>query len=141
VTARHKHYVPVTADDSIAGAFAKRVAMSPDAPAYREYDEGARAWKAHTWSETARMVGRVRAGYAAEGLAPGDRVAIMLRNGKEWSGSTRAPWRKFRRRAALRRRPADNTAYCLGDSGVKLLVVQGEEHLQRLAEVRAQLAR
>ena len=140
MTARRKHYVPVTADDSIAGAFAKRVAMSPDAPAYREYDEGAGAWKAHTWSETARMVGRVRAGYSAEGLASGDRVAIMLRNSKEWvwfdqgalaQGLVVVP-------LYVDDRP-DNTAYCLEDSGVKLLVVEGEEHLERLAEVRARL--
>ena len=33
----------------------------------------------------------------------------------------------------------DNIAYCLNDAGVKLLVVEGEDHLKRLAEVRAQM--
>ena len=82
--ARDKQYVPVTPQDSLASAFARRVALSPDAPAYRDYDAASRSWKAHTWAETARMAGRVRAGLAAENLAPGERVAIMLRNGKEW---------------------------------------------------------
>ena len=108
--------------------------------AYREFDAAGRAWKPYTWSETARMAGRVRAGLAAEGLVPGERVAIMLRNGMEWvwfdqgalaQGLVTVP-------VYVDDRP-DNIAYCLNDSGVKLLVVEGEDHLKRLAEVRARM--
>jgi len=85
-------------------------------------------------------VARVRAGLEAEGLGRGDRVAIMLRNGKEWVwfdlaalalGLVTVP-------VYVDDRP-DNIAYCLNDSGARLLVVEGEEHLRRLAEVRGRL--
>ena len=134
---REKQYVPVTADDTLATAFAKRVAMTPGALAYREYDGASRQWQGSTWAETARMVGRVRAGLAAEPLAPGDRVAIMLRNCREWvwfdqaasaQGLVTVP-------VYVDDRP-DNIAYCLNDAGVKLLFAEGDEHLKRLAQVR-----
>ena len=138
--ARARQYVPVTPQDTLATVFAKRVALSPGAVAYREYDAAGQSWRDHTWAQTAAMVARVRAGLAAESLAPGDRVAIMLRNGKEWV------W--FDQAAAAQGlvtvpiyvddRP-DNIAWCLGDAGVKLLFVEGEEHLKRLAEVRGSL--
>jgi long-chain acyl-CoA synthetase len=140
VTAPTKQYVPVTAEDSLATAFAKRVAMTPGAVAYREYDAPSGEWKDLTWAETARMVARARAALQSEGLAPGDRVAIMLRNSKEWV------W--FDQAAAAQGlvtvpvyvddRP-ENIAYCLNDSGVKLLFLEGEEHLKRLAGVRAHM--
>jgi long-chain acyl-CoA synthetase len=132
--------VPVAADDTLATAFAKRVSMTPDAVAYREFDAGSGQWKGSTWAETAHRVGQVRAGLAAEGLAPGDRVAIMLRNGQEWvwfdqgaaaQGLVTVP-------VFVDDRP-DNIAYCLGDAGVKLLVAEGDEHLKRLAEVRSRM--
>ena len=137
---REKQYVPVAPDDTLATAFAKRVSMTPGALAYREYDGASGQWQGSTWAETARMVGRVRAGLAAEPLAPGDRVAIMLRNCREWV------W--FDQAAAAQGlvtvpvyvddRP-DNIAYCLNDAGVKLLFTEGDEHLKRLAQVRAQM--
>ena len=130
-------HVPVGDGDSIADVFAARVALSPEATAYREFDTAAQAWKAHTWSETARMAARVRAGLAVEGLATGDRVAIMLRNCRQWvwfdqgalaQGLVTVP-------VYVDDRP-DNIAYCLNDADVGLLVVEGEEHLKRLADVR-----
>ncbi|MBX3714556.1 MAG: AMP-binding protein, partial [Burkholderiales bacterium] len=138
--ARARQYVPVTPQDTLATVFSKRVALSPDAVAYLEFDAASQSWQPRTWAETAGMVARVRAALAAEPLAPGDRVAIMLRNAKEWV------W--FDQAAAAQGlvtvpiyvddRP-DNIAWCLGDAGVKLLFVEGEEHLKRLAEVRGSL--
>jgi long-chain acyl-CoA synthetase len=137
---REKQYVPVDPDDTLATVFAKRVAMTPEAVAYREYDAASGQWKGSTWAQTARMVGRVRAGLAAESLVPGDRVAIMLRNCREWvwfdqgaaaQGLVTVP-------VYVDDRP-DNIAYCLNDSGVKLLFAEGDEHLKRLAQVRAQM--
>ena len=138
MSAREKQYVPIGPDDSIATAFARRVALSPDSVAYREFDAASQSWKAFTWAETARMVGRVRAGLATEALAPGDRVAIMLRNGKEWVWFDQAAFAQglVTVPVYVDDRP-DNIAYCLNDAGVKLLVLEGEEALKRLAEVRA----
>ncbi|MBL0143341.1 MAG: long-chain fatty acid--CoA ligase [Betaproteobacteria bacterium] len=137
---REKQYVTVGEADSIATAFARRVALSPEAVAYREFDMSTQDWTRYSWAETARMARRVCAGLAAEGLGPGERVAIMLSNCKEWvwfdqgafaGGLVTVP-------VYVNDRP-DNIAYCLNDAGVKLLVVEGEEHLKRLAEVRARM--
>lgn len=135
-----QQYVPIGERDAIAATFARRVALSPDAVAYREYDAAAKSWKPATWAEVAHVVGRVRAALDAEGLVPGDRIAIMLRNCQEWvwfdqgayaQGLVTVP-------VYIDDRP-DNIAYCLNDAGVKLLVVEGEEHLKRLAGVRRQM--
>lgn len=135
--AREKRHVPIGADDSIAAVFARRVAMSPGAAAYREWDGDSQAWQSLTWAETARMVARVRAGLAAEGLAPGERIAIMLRNCKEWVWFDQAAFAQglVTVPVYVDDRP-ENIAYCLDDAGARLLVVEGEEPLKRLAGVR-----
>ena len=140
MSARQKQYVDIGEEDSIATAFAKRVAASPGAVAYREFDADSQAWKPYTWSATAAEVARVRAGLEAEGLARGDRVAIMLRNCKEWVWFDQAALALGLVTVPLYvdDRP-DNLAYCLNDSGAKLLVVEGEDHLRRLAEVRGRI--
>jgi long-chain acyl-CoA synthetase len=76
--------VPIGDDESIASVFAKRAAATPDKVAYGEYDAEAKQWRSRTWAEVAAMAGRVAAALAGEGLVPGDRVAIMLRNSVEW---------------------------------------------------------
>jgi long-chain acyl-CoA synthetase len=140
VPVREQQYVRIGDRDSIAVAFAKRVALSPDTVAYREYQSAAQAWQPYSWAETSHQVGRVRAALAAEGLVPGDRVAVMLRNCKEWvwfdqgafaQGLVTVPVFADDR--------ADNIAYCLNDAGVKVLLVEGEDHLKRLAQVRDQI--
>ena len=58
---REQQYVKVHEGDTLAVAFAKRVALSPIAVAYREYDASEQLWQAYSWSETAEQAGRVRA--------------------------------------------------------------------------------
>ncbi len=134
---REQQYVKVHEGDTLAVAFAKRVALSPIAVAYREYDAREQLWQAYSWRETAEQAGRVRAALEAEGLRPGDRVAIMLRNCRHWiwfdqgaaaAGLVTVP-------LYVDDRP-DNIAYCLDDAGVKVLVVEGPEALKRLEAVR-----
>ncbi len=137
---REQQYVNVQESDTLAIAFAKRVALSPIAVAYREYDAGEQLWQPHTWTQTAEAAGRVRAALEAEGLVPGDRVAIMLRNCRHWvwfdqgasaAGLVTVP-------LYVDDRP-DNVAYCLADSGAKVLFVEGSEALKRLESVRTQM--
>ena len=127
-------YVTIGEGDSIAQCFERRLAATPDAIAYRDFD-GA-AWRDHRWREVGAEIARVRGALAREKLQPGDRVAIMLRNGRHWV---------FFDQAALAEglvvvplyvedRP-DNVAYILNDSGCRVLLVEGEEHLRKLAEI------
>jgi long-chain acyl-CoA synthetase len=134
-------YVAIEAADSIADVFARRVSLTPGAFAYREYDPSIQTWRFRKWSEVARVVDRVRAAFAAEGFAPGDRVAVMLRNGCEWVAWDQAAHAQGLVVVPLyvEDRP-ENFAYILNDAGVRALLVEGEEHVKRLREVEAQLA-
>ena len=64
----------------------------------------------------------------------------MLRNCKEWVWFDQAALALGLVTVPLYvdDRP-DNIAYCLNDSGARLLVVEGEDHLRRLAEVRGRI--
>jgi long-chain acyl-CoA synthetase len=128
--------VPLDGTQSLADAFAARVALSPDATAYRDFDGHRRAWQSHTWQEMGALVGRVRGALAREGLARGDRVAIMLRNGREWIAFDQGAFAEALVTVPLYAddRP-DNAAYILDDSGARLLFVEGAEQLKRLQAV------
>lgn len=121
---------------TLAGLFRERVKRSPDAIAYQQYDLGQQAWRQTTWAEMAEEVGRWQAAMRKEGLSPGDRVGIMLRNCREWVvfdqaalglGLVTVPF-------YLEDRP-DNVVYIARDSGIKLLLVEGRKQWQRLQAV------
>ncbi len=69
---------------TLAAVFRERVRRTPYAVAYREYDRRAETWCDYSWLDTAREVARWQAALDAEGLQPGDRVALRLRNGRDW---------------------------------------------------------
>jgi long-chain acyl-CoA synthetase len=132
--------VPLTGSQSIAEVFAARIALSPEAIAYRDFDSRMKGWKSHTWREMAELVGRVRGAVLREGLARGDRVAIMLKNSKEWIAFDQGAFAEGLVTVPLfvDDRP-DNVAYILNDAGVKLLFVEGEDHLKRLKPVAGEI--
>jgi long-chain acyl-CoA synthetase len=132
--------IEVGAADSIAECFARRVAATPEAIAYRRYDPARQAWSDITWREAAAAVARMRAGLASERLAAGDRVAVMLRNGPDWIAFDQAAHCEGLVVVPLYvdDRP-DNVAYCLEDSACRVLLVEGEEHLKKLAEIRERM--
>ena len=67
---------PVETGD-VAGLLARRVAERPDAPLLVDADTG----ETLSYAAAAAQAGRWAAWYAAQGLAPGDRVAVVLPNG------------------------------------------------------------
>ncbi len=110
--------------DTLYGLFRARVAASPDAVAYRQFDESCDGWTAFTWARVAAEVERWRRALVKEGLAPGDRVAVMLKNCVEWVifdqaalslGLVTVP-------LYLDDRP-DNAAYILDHADARLLLV------------------
>ncbi len=125
---------------TLAGLFRERVRRSPDAIAYRHYDETKGRWQDSSWADMAAAVAHWQAALAREDLRPGDRVAILMRNCREWvifdqaalgSGLVVVP-------LYLDDRP-ENTAYILNNAGVKLLFIRGAEHWERLLTVYDQL--
>ncbi|MCL5060707.1 MAG: AMP-binding protein, partial [Candidatus Thermoplasmatota archaeon] len=69
---------------TLCGLFRARVAATPDQVAYRQFDEARDTWVSFTWAQVAAEVARWQAALAKEGLVPGDRVAVMLKNSVEW---------------------------------------------------------
>jgi len=141
MTERASDKIPADVAGTLAGLFRERVSRTPDAVAYRQYDDSTGQWNDSTWADMGDEVARWQAALANEDLQPGDRVAILLRNCKEWvvfdqaalgSGLVVVPLYTDDR--------AENSAYILNNAGVKLLLLQGEEHWERLLPVLDQLA-
>lgn len=73
-----------TPNMTLSGLFRERVERSPDAVAYKHYDWGRQVWVDTTWREISREVGRWQQAMRKSGLQKGDRVAMMLKNSREW---------------------------------------------------------
>jgi len=121
---------------TLCGLFRARVAATPDQVAYRQFDEARATWVSFTWAEVAAEVACWQAALVKEGLAPGDRVAVMLKNSVEWVifdqaalalGLVTVP-------LYLDDRP-ESAAYILNHSGAKLLLVEGKFQHKKLAEI------
>ncbi len=125
---------------TLAGLFRERVQRTPSAVAYHQYDVAKQAWVGSTWREVATEVARWQQALLKEGLQPGDRVAIMLRNCREWVVCDQACAGLGLVSVPLYTddRP-DNVAYILQEAGVKLLVVEGRLQWRRLLELRERL--
>jgi len=121
---------------TLCGLFRTRVAATPDQVAYRQFDEARDTWVSFTWAQVAAEVARWQAALVKEGLVPGDRVAVMLKNSVEWVvfdqaalalGLVTVP-------LYLDDRP-ESAAYILNHSGAKLLLVEGKFQHKKLAEI------
>ncbi len=128
--------IPLETARTLAGLFRERVRRSPDAIAYRYFDESSKLWKDTTWAEMAAWVARWQHALLREGLQPGERVAMLLRNCCEWVmleqaalglGLVVVPLYPNDR--------VDNIAYIVQNAGVRLLVIEGKEHWRTLSEV------
>lgn len=121
---------------TLSGLFSARVEASPGKPSYRQFDPAAGTWKSWTWKEVSQQVERWRAALIREGLAPGDRVAIMLKNCVEWIifdqaalslGLVTVP-------LYLDDRP-ENSVWIIDNAGARLLLVEGRFQHRKLAEI------
>ncbi|ROR29841.1 AMP-dependent synthetase/ligase [Inmirania thermothiophila] len=134
-------YVQPDEARTLGGLFLARARRTPDRVAYRQYDRAAGRWFDTTWAEALAEVARWQQALLGEGLEPGDRVAVMMRNRREWAfldlaaaglGLVTVP-------IYADDRPG-NIAYICADAGVRLLVVGGGEEWARVAGVAQELA-
>lgn len=84
MTARSDYWLEADAGATLPQLFEQRVARTPDALAYRFYSPKAGRWVEMSWRDAGDRVAAWRAVLARAGVAPGDRIAIMLRNSPEW---------------------------------------------------------
>ncbi len=133
--------IPLAVANTLAAVFQERVNRSPDKTAYIDYDPATQQWKKTSWMQMSAHVARWQDAFRQEKLNPGDRVAIMLRNCREWAifdlaaqglGLVTVP-------IYTNDRP-ENIGYILQDAGVRLLLLESKQQWAALQQIRHQLA-
>ena len=134
------HLIPAEAAVTLDGLFRERVKRTPDLVACRDYNEQHKNWRDYTWAQIDRQVARWQAALEKEGLKPGDRVAVMLKNCPEWITYDQAALGLGLVTVPLytQDRP-ENVAYIIRDSGCKVLLIEGAEQWRALSEVKHEL--
>lgn len=134
------HVIPMSAAGTLDGLFRERVKRTPDIVAYKAYNDQHGNWRDYTWAQMDRQIARWQAALEKDGLQPGDRVAVMLRNSPEWVMFDQAALGLGLVVVPLytQDRP-DNVAYIINNAGCKVLLIEGQEQWQALQEVADQL--
>jgi len=125
---------------TLPGLFRERVKRTPQLIAYR-YGLKNNVWESLTWADMSAHVARWQAALALENLAPGDRIAIMLRNSPQWVMFDQAALGLGLVTVPLYTddRP-DNVAYIIAEADVKLLLLEGAMQWKRLYTAREKLS-
>jgi long-chain acyl-CoA synthetase len=130
----------ITAESAgtLDGLLFQRIQRTPRTMAYRSFDTESRSWRDTNWEEVGWNVARWQAALAAEGLAPGERVAVHLRNCQEWVYFDQAAHACGLVVVPLYTddRP-DNVAYIMDDAAVRLILLQDAGNWKRLAPALA----
>jgi long-chain acyl-CoA synthetase len=134
------HIIPAETAATLDGLFRERVKRTPDLVACREYNEQHQNWRDYTWAQIDRQVARWQAALEKEGLQPGDRVAVMLKNCPEWIIYDQAALGLGLVTVPLYTQDrCENVAYILRDSGCKVLLIEGAEQWRELSTVKHEL--
>jgi long-chain acyl-CoA synthetase len=132
--------ITVEQADTLPGLFRERLKRDPEKAAYRHYHPHKQHWEDITWRQTARAVARIQAALVNESLAPGDRVAIMMRNCPLWVQFEQAALGLGLVVVPLFTNDrTDNIAYVLQDAGVKVLLIEGLHQLRELEGIASQI--
>lgn len=129
-------YISPEKAQTLYGLFCERVELSPDKDAYGYFDSDNGSWQSLSWQQVADAVQLWQRALQQENLRKGDRVALNLRNSKEWI---------FFDLAALSLglvvvplypddRP-DNVAYILQDADVRLLLLNSTKQWSAIKAV------
>jgi long-chain acyl-CoA synthetase len=141
VNQQRTDHISLQVADTIGAAFKERVRRTPGKTAYIQFNEKLGVWQDINWRGLSNEVARWQAAFTREGLQPGDRVAMMLRNCVEWVmfdlaaqglGLVTVPIYTNDR--------AENIGYILQDAGVRLLLLDTDDHWTELQQVHDQLS-
>src|SRR6266852_8906191 len=124
---------------NIAGLLKARLA-TPERILYRQFVEG--GWRDISAREIAAYAARWQAFLRAEGLAPGDRVALCLKNGIHWVAADQGTLGLGLVVVPLYADDnPENVAWCLENSGARLLVAESSRMADALQNVAKSLPR
>src|SRR6185369_989737 len=122
---------------TLPGLFRERVRRTPDGCAYRRFDLLDRCCEKVTWARTSLLAARWQEALRREGLLPGDRVALMLRNSLEWVLFDLAAMGLGLVTVPLYARDrAENFAFILEETGARMLLIEGVPQWESLCAVR-----
>ncbi|MGZ0018095.1 AMP-dependent synthetase/ligase [Nitrosomonas sp. wSCUT-2] len=133
--------IPVEKARTLDGLFHERVQRTPDKPAYRYFNPISEEWASYTWAQMDQFVARWQAALEKESLAPGDRVAIMMKNSPEWVmfeqaalglGLVVIPLYTDDR--------VENAAYVINDAGVKVLLLENAHQWRQFLNIQHEIA-
>jgi long-chain acyl-CoA synthetase len=132
-----KDIIKSTEAGDLPGLLRCRAARTPQALAYRQYDESTKSWRSYTWKEIELEVSRWRTALSTTGLERGDRVALMLRNSVQWVLFEQAALSLGMVVVPIYNRDAaGNAAFILGNSGSRVLMVGEYQQWQKIAQHR-----
>jgi long-chain acyl-CoA synthetase len=126
---------------TIPGLFCERVRRTPQACAYRRFDTKECLFEEITWREIFHLAALWQGALRGEGLLPGDRAAVMLKNCMEWVlfdlaalglGLVTVP-------LFAKDRP-ENFAYILEETEARFILIEGREHWLRMKQVADRLS-
>lgn len=129
-------YIDYKEAGTIAGLFELRIKKNPGKMAYRQYDEPRGVWVEKTWGDMNRDASCWQGALENEGLMPGDRVGLMVRNSIEWvlcdvaslaSGLVVVP--------IFIKDSHDNIVHIINDAQLKLLVVEDSDTWELLRPI------
>lgn len=133
--------VPTFRFDNLVSMLEATVAEHGSRPAFGVRGED-KAWSWTTWSAFARKVDALRAGLAAKGVGPGDRVAIISNNRLEWLIACFATYGRGATWVPMYEAMLDKDwKYILEDSGAKVCFVANADIDGRVAALLPGLQR
>lgn len=126
--------------NSLHGLFRLRLEQTPNADAYRQYDIASQQWTRSSWQEMANEIARWQAAFIKDGLQPGNKVAIMVKNSREWVVFDQAALGLGLVTVPLYvdDRP-DNVAYIINHAEIKILFVQDKPQWKCLLKAQVDL--
>ena len=128
------------AAETIPAVFFANAVRLRDSVALRRKEFG--IWRRITWADYARNVRWVGHALVALGLQPGDRVAILGENRPEWLyGDLGIQAAAGVTVGIYASNSADQVHYILDHSESRFIIVEGEEQLDKVLEVRQALPR